>query len=135
MSIWSKNPALALAFIMIILGLVLFCMYQNNSIVITKSNYKNPKIPSDFDGFTIAHISDLHNKMFGDNQAEILNNVRSLSPDIIVVTGDQYFSLCSFAGLYTGHIHFCSHFTGQRHFRAFFKRDHRRQQRTRLLYP
>jgi len=83
---WSKKPTIALSFIVLVL--VIFCMYQNNSIVITKSNYTNPKIPSDFDGFTIVHISDLHNKMFGDDQSEILNKVRSLSPDIIVVTGD-----------------------------------------------
>lgn len=83
--IWSRR--IIISFILII-GLIIFCIYQNNSIVITKSNYNNPKIPSDFDGFTIVHISDLHNKMFGNNQTEILNKVRSLSPDIIVVTGD-----------------------------------------------
>lgn len=88
MRIWSKKPIISLLFIILILGLIIFCIYQNNSIVITKSNYNNPKIPSDFDGFTIVHISDLHNKMFGKDQSEILNKVRTFSPDIIVVTGD-----------------------------------------------
>ncbi|MBZ4655211.1 MAG: phosphoesterase [Peptococcaceae bacterium] len=83
-----KKPTIALLFIILILGLTIFCIYQNNSIVIAKSIYSNSKIPGDFDGFTIVHISDLHNKMFGDDQAEILNKVGSLSPDIIVVTGD-----------------------------------------------
>lgn len=88
MSIWSKKPMIALSSIILILGLVIFCIYQNNSIVITKFNYNSSKISGDFNGFTIVHISDLHNKMFGQDQAEILNKVRSLSPDIIVVTGD-----------------------------------------------
>lgn len=88
MSIWSKKPMIALSSIILILGLVIFCIYQNNSIVITKLNYNSSKISGDFNGFTIVHISDLHNKMFGQDQAEILNKVRSLSPDIIVVTGD-----------------------------------------------
>lgn len=83
--IGSKKPIIIF---LLILGLILFCIYQNNSIVITKSNYSNPKIPSNFDGFTIVHISDLHNKMFGKDQTEILDKIRSLSPDIVVITGD-----------------------------------------------
>ena len=88
MKIWSKRARIALSFPILIIGFIIFCVYQNNSIVITKSNYSNPKIPSVFDGFRIVHISDLHNKMFGDNQTEILGKIKGLSPDIIVITGD-----------------------------------------------
>jgi predicted MPP superfamily phosphohydrolase len=72
----------------VIIGIAFFCVWQNNSIVITKSDYVNVNIPSDFDGFTIAHISDLHNKNFGENQIKLLNKVQAVSPDIIVITGD-----------------------------------------------
>lgn len=65
-----------------------FFIWQNNSIVITKFEYFNEKIPSEFDDFTIAHISDLHNKRFGEDQIKILSKVKSASPDIIVITGD-----------------------------------------------
>ncbi|NLX91464.1 MAG: metallophosphoesterase [Firmicutes bacterium] len=88
MRIWTKKTRLALLFVILILGFIIFCIYQSNSIVITKSSYYNPKIPADFDRFCIAHISDLHNKMFGEDQAELLNKITNLSPDIIVVTGD-----------------------------------------------
>ncbi len=71
-----------------IIGIIFFCIWQNNSIVITKSDYINVKIPSDFDDFVIAHISDLHNKKFGGNQINLLNKVQGVSPDIIVITGD-----------------------------------------------
>lgn len=70
------------------MGIILFCYCQNNSIVITKSDYINSKIPTDFNGFKIAHISDLHNKKFGENQVVLLDKVRSVSPNIIVITGD-----------------------------------------------
>ena len=63
-------------------------IWQNNSMAITKFEYFNEKIPSEFDDFTIAHISDLHNKKFGEDQIKILNKVKSASPDIIVITGD-----------------------------------------------
>ena len=88
MRIWSKKTRLALLFVIFILSSIIFCINQNNSIVITKWSYSNPKIPADFDGFKIVHISDLHNKMFGNVQSEILKKVINLSPDIIVVTGD-----------------------------------------------
>lgn len=68
--------------------LIAFCTWQNNSIVVTRSAYGNPKIPKAFDGFVIAHISDLHNKAFGPEQKVLLGKLRAESPDIIVVTGD-----------------------------------------------
>lgn len=71
-----------------IIGILCFCVWQNNSIVIIKSEYTNIKIPNEFDNFTIVQISDLHNKNFGENQINILNKVQSVSPDIIVITGD-----------------------------------------------
>ena len=71
-----------------LLLLALFVYWQNNDIVITKSNYVSERVPTDFNDFDIAHISDLHNKSFGKNQSLILKKLNSLSPDIIVVTGD-----------------------------------------------
>ncbi|NLC43381.1 MAG: metallophosphoesterase [Clostridiales bacterium] len=71
-----------------LLLLALFLYWQNNDIVITKSRYVSSRIPKDFNNFDIAHISDLHNKSFGKNQSTILNKLNTLSPDIIVITGD-----------------------------------------------
>jgi len=67
---------------------IVFCIWQNNSIVVSSSDYYSPKIPSDFNDFKIVQISDLHNKMFGEDQSKLLSQVDSLSPDIIIVTGD-----------------------------------------------
>ncbi|WP_258049697.1 metallophosphoesterase [Clostridium weizhouense] len=77
-----------LSIIMFIIGFIFFCIWQNNSITISKYNYVNSKIPQNFNNFTIAHVSDLHNKMFGKDQIKLLNKVKSISPDIIVITGD-----------------------------------------------
>lgn len=81
----KKKLLLAAAFIF---GIICFCIWQNNSIVIKHSKYINAKIPNSFKDFTIAHVSDLHNKEFGKNQAKLLNKLKSVSPDIIVITGD-----------------------------------------------
>nr|WP_054874520.1 metallophosphoesterase [Oxobacter pfennigii] len=77
-----------ISIILALISLIIFCYWQNNSIAITKSDYKNPKIPKEFEGFVIAQISDLHNKEFGNNQNILLDKLKSISPDIIVVTGD-----------------------------------------------
>lgn len=67
---------------------VLFLIWQDNGLKVTRYSLKNKKIPADFDGFKIVQISDFHNKYFGRNQRRILNKIRVQSPDIIVVTGD-----------------------------------------------
>ena len=49
---------------------------------------KSPRLPKAFDGFTLVHLSDLHNGSFGDGQKPLLEEILHLRPDIIVVTGD-----------------------------------------------
>ena len=76
--------------LLIIVGLLLlsFCVWQNNDIVISNYDYKTSLISDNLNGYTIAQISDLHNKEFGKNQKNILNLLEKESPDIIVITGD-----------------------------------------------
>ncbi|MEG1501073.1 MAG: metallophosphoesterase [Clostridiales bacterium] len=88
MKIIYQKLGILIAFVVLIIALFLFCFWQNNSIVTTKSLYYNTKIPEAFNNFTIVHISDLHNKMFGEEQLNILNKVRDMAPDIIFITGD-----------------------------------------------
>jgi len=66
----------------------IFLYWQNNSLVITRIIYKNANLPTSFDDFTIVHISDLHNKQFGENQKYLMEHIEKINPDIIVVTGD-----------------------------------------------
>jgi predicted MPP superfamily phosphohydrolase len=68
--------------------IMIFCYWQNNSIIVTNINYVNSKIPSSFNEYKILHISDLHNKEFGKNQKKLISLTKELNPDIIVVTGD-----------------------------------------------
>lgn len=71
-----------------IILLIMFCIWQNNNIVVSSFDYYNSKLSTDFNDFKIVQISDLHNKMFGENQSKLLNQVKKLAPDIIIVTGD-----------------------------------------------
>lgn len=85
-----KYKKIRIAFIVVIMTLIilLFCVWQNNHITTTQIDYTNPNIPDEFNGYTIVQISDLHNKEFGKNQEYLLNKIRAVTPNIIVVTGD-----------------------------------------------
>ena len=78
-------------FIILIIIFILIAIYlyfQNNAIQITNIDIKDSNIPDGFQNFKILHISDLHNKQFGENQKNIINKIKEISPDIIVITGD-----------------------------------------------
>lgn len=88
MIIKSKIIKNILIVVAVILVVALFCTWQNNAITTTQIDYSNARIPKEFNGYRIVHISDLHNKQFGQNQERLLRKIRAMSPDIIVVTGD-----------------------------------------------
>lgn len=46
-------------------------------------------LPDIFDGFRIIHLSDLHNKVFDDNNARLVAMIEAEEPDIIIMTGDM----------------------------------------------
>lgn len=46
------------------------------------------ELPDAFDGYRIAHVSDLHNAEMGDGNEKLLAVLREADPDIIAITGD-----------------------------------------------
>lgn len=84
----SKNTLIKSLAVASTIGISAYCYIQNNFIKINKISYTNPKLPIGFDGLKVLHVSDLHNKQFGRNQKRIIDKIKDLSPDIIVVTGD-----------------------------------------------
>lgn len=55
-----------------------------------KADYEiyDERVPIAYEGFKIAHLSDLHSLWFGDGQSDLIAAVRAGDPDIIVLTGD-----------------------------------------------
>ena len=45
-------------------------------------------LPESFDGYRIAHVSDLHNAEMGDDNEKLLAMLRDGGPDLIAITGD-----------------------------------------------
>ncbi len=62
---------------------------DSNWIEISNYEIKSEKIPDSFDNLTILHLSDLHSKEFGDNNANLISLIDDIKPDIIMMTGDM----------------------------------------------
>ena len=75
-------------FIGIFILLYLYIKYNVNTLEVTKYVVENKKVPKEFDGYNIVQISDLHSKLFGENNKKLIQKIKSLNPDIVVVTGD-----------------------------------------------
>lgn len=69
----------------LLLSFILWTIWGNTRIQVTNSTINSKTIPESFDGYTIAHISDLHNKDWGNTLVQLLQQE---NPDIIVITGD-----------------------------------------------
>lgn len=86
--IHTKILNMGIRILIAIFVVTIFLYWQNNDIVVTEFEYKNGKIPAEFDGFSIVQVSDLHNKQFGKNQQKLITEIERANPDIIVITGD-----------------------------------------------
>lgn len=69
-----------------VLALIFLLIYLDNKrLVITNYEFETTKLDNDI---RICQISDFHNSSWGNNQEKILNKIRDINPDYIVVTGD-----------------------------------------------
>lgn len=84
----SRRVKVMIILALLIIGCIVFSIWQNNSIVISNFDYNSVIVPEEFNNFKIVHISDLHNKVFGKEQDKLIEKVEALEPDIIVITGD-----------------------------------------------
>lgn len=82
------HKAFFAAFIFVILVFVIWIFVMNKAIEVNSFEVKSEKLSSEFDGFCIAQISDLHNTSFGKNNEKLIGLLKEISPDIIAVTGD-----------------------------------------------
>lgn len=84
----KRKRIIVLSFILLIITLLVIGL--NQRLEITYYTYQNDKVPEEFNGYRIVSLSDLHDKLFGDNQSTLLSKIEKLEPDIITITGDMY---------------------------------------------
>ncbi len=89
MGIQAKKRRYILAFLLVVIILIIFwTIWGNITVKTTIWDIHDTNLPSGFEGYKIAQISDLHNAEFGQNNSQLLKILQNESPDMIVLTGD-----------------------------------------------
>ena len=65
--------------------LTAWLLWANTALEVNTFPIESEKLPASFDGFRIAQVSDLHNAGFWQ---DVVEELRQIQPDIIVLTGD-----------------------------------------------
>lgn len=73
---------------MLLLLIILWTIWGNVTVGVTRYSVTSNKLPDYFDGFRIVVVSDLHNASFGSDNSQILRKIEGEQPDIIAITGD-----------------------------------------------
>ena len=79
-----------LIIILIMLAVVFaaWIIWDNQRIVVTEIEVESERLPQNFAGYRIAHVTDLHNDEFGKDNAKLLAVIEAAKPDMIAITGD-----------------------------------------------
>lgn len=86
-----QRKKLCVAFVVagvLLMLLVAWIARENAALEVNTICISSDDIPKDFNGFRIAHISDLHNAEIGEDNADLLKMLCDSDPDIIAITGD-----------------------------------------------
>lgn len=72
----------------VLLALIIWIAWGNSALELNTYTINSPLLPESFDGFRIAHVSDLHNTEIGKDNKKLLAMLQDAEPDIIAITGD-----------------------------------------------
>ena len=72
----------------VLVALVIWIAWGNTALELNTYTISSSKLPQSFDGYRIAHVSDLHNTEMGKNNEKLLAMLRDADPDMIAITGD-----------------------------------------------
>ena len=85
----KKKKFIFLAVVAIVLvALVIWIAWGNTALELNTYTISSSKLPQSFDGYRIAHVSDLHNEEMGKDNEKLLAMLRNADPDMIAITGD-----------------------------------------------
>ena len=85
----KKKKFIFLAVVAIVLvALVIWIAWGNTALELNTYTVSSSKLPQSFDGYRIAHVSDLHNAEMGKDNEKLLTILRDADPDMIAITGD-----------------------------------------------
>ena len=73
---------------LLVVAAAVWVIWSNVTVELHRITVQSAGLPTAFDGARIAHVSDLHNASFGEDNQTLLQLLRQSQPDIIAITGD-----------------------------------------------
>ncbi len=84
-----KKRIIVLAVIAALLIVLLaWTAWGNTALELNRYTVTGNNLPDAFNGYRIAHVSDLHNAEMGADNEKLLSMLREAAPDIIAISGD-----------------------------------------------
>ncbi len=74
--------------------IIFLIVLDNMRVVVKKESLAVPSLPSQMEGYTVLHISDLHGQYFGADHSTVKNALDGRRYNIVLVTGDLIDSSC-----------------------------------------
>lgn len=75
-------------FLILLILLLLLIYISNNYLKHVKYEVETDKLPDNIECLKIVHITDVHSKIYGENNKKVIDMVNSINPDFVVMTGD-----------------------------------------------
>lgn len=89
MPIKKKKLMIVLAVVAsLMIALIFWIVWGNTALQLNIYTVSSDRLPKMFDGYRIAHVSDLHNAEMGDDNKNLLAMLQDVEPDMIAITGD-----------------------------------------------
>lgn len=85
----ARKHRYILAFFFVVIAIITsWIVWGNITVGTTLYPIYDTNLPSGFEGYKIAQISDLHNAEFGQNNSQLWKILQKEAPDMIALTGD-----------------------------------------------
>ena len=86
--IMKKKRLIIAGVALVLLALIIWTAWGSTALELNTYTITSEELPDVFDGYRIAHVSDLHNAEMGEGNEKLLAMLRDAEPDIIAITGD-----------------------------------------------
>ena len=84
----KRRNIILIAIALLLVVLIIWTAWGNTALELNTYTIGSDELPDAFDGYRIAHVSDLHNAEMGNGNEKLLTMLREAEPDIIAITGD-----------------------------------------------
>ena len=72
----------------LLIAMIIWTAWGNTALELNTYTITSGDLPEAFNGYCIAHVSDLHNAEIGDCNEKLLAMLRAADPDMFAITGD-----------------------------------------------